>query len=339
MNILVGIIVPVYNASKYLARCIESIINQTYKNLEIILVDDGSTDSSYSICLDYKRKDSRITVIHTENKGVSSARNIGLENSSGQWVYFVDSDDWIGEKAIENLLEEPMDAGCLYLHQAATASLRNGGTDFYCKEWPYSFYDSLIELEDVRDLRLLDEILIYGTPWGKLYNRDVIIKNNICFDANISFHEDHCFYFEYLSKINRIKVISSVQYYYRTDNDSKSLSRDRSFHNPYKLLYSADLLAAFFDRIVDIHNIIGCLEKTKSFIMGIRLSALRNAVVMDWKYFQIKPIFNQIETSAVKLYYKPETIAGKQLKCVFLIPNKKIQYFILKLIHKTLKRI
>ena len=95
MDDLISVIVPVYNVEEYLDRCIESIVNQTYKNLEILLIDDGSTDNSYNICDKWAKKDNRIKVVHKENGGVSSARNVGLDVATGDYIGFVDSDDYI----------------------------------------------------------------------------------------------------------------------------------------------------------------------------------------------------------------------------------------------------
>ena len=102
-NPLISVIVPVYNVEKYLKKCIQSIINQTYKNLEIILVDDGSSDNSGKICDEFAQKDNRIKVIHKTNGGLSDARNAGLDVMSGEWVSFVDSDDFVSPYYIENL--------------------------------------------------------------------------------------------------------------------------------------------------------------------------------------------------------------------------------------------
>ena len=103
MEELISVVVPVYNVEKYIDKCINSIINQTYKNLEIILVDDGSPDNCGNICDEYAKKDNRIIVIHKENGGVSSARNIGIKNAKGKWITFVDSDDWIENDYVEKL--------------------------------------------------------------------------------------------------------------------------------------------------------------------------------------------------------------------------------------------
>lgn len=102
---LISVIIPVYNVEEYLCECIDSVINQTYKNLEIILVDDGSTDSSGKICDEYKENDSRVSVIHQKNGGLSVARNTGLSKSNGVYIYFLDSDDYTADNALETLIE------------------------------------------------------------------------------------------------------------------------------------------------------------------------------------------------------------------------------------------
>ena len=100
----ISIIIPIYNVREYLAKCIESVINQTYQDIEIICVDDGSTDGSYEICEYYKKKDSRIKVVHKINEGIVSARQTGLKIANGEYVGFVDGDDWIDEKMYESMI-------------------------------------------------------------------------------------------------------------------------------------------------------------------------------------------------------------------------------------------
>ena len=130
MNKLVSIIIPVYNVEKYLAECIESVLKQTYQNIEILLIDDGSPDNSGKICDEYEEKDSRVRVIHKENGGVSSARNVGLEQANGEYITFIDSDDFVSESYIEEL----------YI------ALENGNSDLaFCK---YNHYNGL-EFQDV----------------------------------------------------------------------------------------------------------------------------------------------------------------------------------------------
>lgn len=109
---LVSVIVPVYNVEDYVRECVDSILNQSYADLEVILVDDGSTDSSGAICDEYKNRDSRVTVLHKENGGLSDARNHGLAHAHGDWVSFIDSDDWVSPIFIEALLDAALDTGC-----------------------------------------------------------------------------------------------------------------------------------------------------------------------------------------------------------------------------------
>lgn len=107
MSVKISIIVPVYNAEKTLHKCVDSIINQSYKDWELLLVDDGSIDRSALICDDYVKQDKRIKVFHKQNGGVSSARNVGLDNVKGEWVSFIDSDDWVEIDYLENLYSSP----------------------------------------------------------------------------------------------------------------------------------------------------------------------------------------------------------------------------------------
>ena len=112
MNPMISVIVPIYNVEKYLARCVDSIVNQTYKNLEIILVDDGSPDRCPQMCDDYAEKDSRIKVIHKKNGGLSDARNAGMAVATGEYISFIDSDDWIETSMFELLLNNIFQYDC-----------------------------------------------------------------------------------------------------------------------------------------------------------------------------------------------------------------------------------
>lgn len=111
---VISIIVPVYNVEKYLSQCIDSILAQAFIDFELLLVDDGSTDGSGRICDEYANKDARIQVFHKKNGGVSSARNIGLEHAQGEWITFVDSDDWLDLKYCQILWEEVQDVDCFF---------------------------------------------------------------------------------------------------------------------------------------------------------------------------------------------------------------------------------
>ena len=174
----VTIIVPVYNAEKYLEKCIKSLINQTYNNLEIILIDDGSLDKSWNICNNFAKKDTRIKVYHKENGGVSSARNWGLSNSSGKYILFVDSDDWLEDNMIEILYREIEE-------QKVDVSICN----FFCNDEKSQKINDKTNNKIISDDRkekikyLFEESLFGGYLWNKLIRKSII--GDIVFDENV----------------------------------------------------------------------------------------------------------------------------------------------------------
>ena len=193
LNSLISVIVPVYNVEKYLSKCLDSIINQTYKNLEIICVDDGSTDSSPMILEEYAQKDSRIKIITRQNGGLSSARNTGVKNATGEFVSFVDSDDWIDletyEKAIRHF-SEGVDSVCWY---AALVCEEGVECDFDGeKNWHRVKFSGKTTLDG-------DSFFKHTfTVWNKLWRRSIIDKYKIDFPEGF-IHEDFSFYTKYMA--------------------------------------------------------------------------------------------------------------------------------------------
>jgi exopolysaccharide biosynthesis predicted pyruvyltransferase EpsI len=191
-NKLVSVIIPIYNVELYLKVCVNSILKQTYNNLEIILVDDGSTDRCPEICDEYYRKDSRIRVIHKSNEGVSSARNVGLETAGGEFVYFIDSDDYLEEDAIEALIKEANhhSADFVFFDARIFGEIKNfrNSADYYIRKGLYS--------NQLSGPEMLNELLInkeYRTPVPLLFIRkDVLIKNKLFFYEKI-IYEDQLF--------------------------------------------------------------------------------------------------------------------------------------------------
>jgi len=215
----VSVIVPIYNREKYIARCIESILRQTYKDFELILVDDGSKDGSLVICEEYARKDGRIVVLHKENGGVSSARNLGLDNARGEWICFVDSDDYVTEHYIQSLTDligkygsEPT----LYVSGIMFIGKRAG--QMYYKK-PYQImYNSLYIIDE----KLKIERVTTGTDVSKLYNREIIKQHNIKFPEGLIYSEDQVFIYRYLLYVSRIATVSEYDYIYEFSESSVS---------------------------------------------------------------------------------------------------------------------
>lgn len=220
MNSLISVIVPVYNVEDYLDRCIESIINQTYKNLEIILVDDGSTDSSGKKCDEYALRDGRIKVFHKENGGVSSARNMGLDIATGDYIGFVDSDDLLEQNMYEMLLNNAekhnVKISCC---QMQTKNINGTVT-------PVDKTSScLFEKTDIVNGFFFDNFIrgFIVSPCNKIIAKDILIDNNIKF-KNYALAEDFLFIFEVLTKVESVYYDSAVGYYYLHRNNSAMTS-------------------------------------------------------------------------------------------------------------------
>lgn len=218
----ISVIVPIYNVEPYIRQCLDSIVNQTYQNLEIILVDDGSPDNCGVICDEYAEKDGRIIVIHKKNGGLSAARNDGIEQASGDWIAFVDSDDWCELdyyekliKAVDGCKADVVCAGGYYLEY----SERNRKMHTFFREQ---------QLSDRRSIELLMEKVLapvqykgqkksvaYGYPWDKLYRFSFIRECGILFDVDINAWEDLWFNFQCFNASKAVVVCTFIGYHYR----------------------------------------------------------------------------------------------------------------------------
>lgn len=222
---LVSIVVPVYNAEKYLQRCCESVLNQSYKQIELILVDDGSTDNSLEICESFKKQDARVKVVHKENGGVSSARNKGIEVAVGEFIMFVDSDDWIDFDTVEVLIN-------LALHNGTDIVVYSLLNEYPNIQYPLQIDDAVMSINDIiNSYKLIknpDAILC--SVCNKLYKREIIIKNNIKFLDNIKFGEDFIFNSQIIKYIDKISGSSRTMYHYDCSIENSGV---RKLYNNY----------------------------------------------------------------------------------------------------------
>lgn len=220
----VSIIIPIYNCEKYLERCIESVTAQSFSNIEILLIDDGSTDRSGVIGDRLAAEDNRIRIYHINNSGVSVARNYGLNCATGDWIQFVDSDDYIEKDMTEYLVREVKEKSvdcvvCGFIQETPYRNKSNVETEkplvysnkeYFCNilEDPLSFY--------------------YGVVWNKMYRKDIIDQYEMSFDTNQKLGEDFLFTLEYLKHIDKLSVISRRPYHYNC-LEQNSLSRYQRF--------------------------------------------------------------------------------------------------------------
>ena len=208
---LISVIVPVYNVASYLSDCIDSLLRQRYTNLEIILIDDGSTDESPEICDDYARRDERIRVIHKSNGGLSDARNSGIAAAHGELVGFVDSDDWIDDEMYAQLWQAMSANGADIAGCAVTAVLNNG------TERPFNITEYAIYSNEEALGELITEKRIKQTVWNKLYRIDLLRgrpfpQGRLC--------EDNFWSYQVIGAANRVVQIARPCYYYRQRADS-----------------------------------------------------------------------------------------------------------------------
>lgn len=229
---MISIIVPVFNSEKYLEKCISSVLKQTVTDWELILVDDGSTDDSSKLCYKFSQKDSRIRVIHKMNAGVSSARNRGLDEAVGEYIMFIDADDWIDENLCGDLLTA--------MHQKDNCDLVVGGyTCMKLKEKKKISVDKPLFLSmenNFKDyfIKLYKKPLL-NTPGSKLYRRSLVDKER--FDTSVKMGEDLLFNFGYLSKCRQIAIVTTVGYMYNQMNNTSATKTFRESDLQDVILY------------------------------------------------------------------------------------------------------
>lgn len=229
---MVSIIIPVFNTAKYIDRCLESVVKQDYTNWECILVDDGSKDNSLSMCERWKCEDERFIVLSQTNGGVSLARNAGLNVAKGDYVCFIDSDDWVESGYISDMVESMK-----YAEMAVSGIKKHILVDGSIEESavPYAGCMDLDNTHAYEFARLNENSLLYG-PVNKMYRMDIIREENIRFPQEYSYGEDLIFNFVYLRYVKKIAMIDKGNYNYEIHENSLSQQiRCDAFPNDYRL--------------------------------------------------------------------------------------------------------
>jgi glycosyltransferase involved in cell wall biosynthesis len=227
MNKMVTVIVPVYNCEKYLGKCIDSILKQTYESLEVIIINDGSSDSSYEIAERFSKLDQRVKLINQENKGVSVSRNKGLEKSTGEYVSFVDADDYIENNMIE-LLVNTADKYHAEITSSGLFIEENFSDHPATTTVSLAFNDGETIILNNEELRcVFPEKLtsaVFHSVFAKLYRLDYIKQNSIFFDPKISLGEDYLFNLPLFRKISQYAYIKEPLYHYNRGYSYNTLS-------------------------------------------------------------------------------------------------------------------
>ena len=236
---LVSVIVPIFKIDRFLGHCIESIISQTYRNIEIILVDDGSPDRCPELCDLYAGKDERIRVIHKQNGGLVSARKAGLEISRGEYVTYVDGDDWIGAGHISSLVGSALTTGSDMVCAGFTRNFFSRQTP-YTNPYPAGVYEgeALTELwKNMLSYGPFYRLGIYTYVWNKLFRRELLYDVQMAVDERISIGEDGAVTYPALLRCSRVSVTESVAYHYRQREDSMLKQSSNYGDEAQKLVY------------------------------------------------------------------------------------------------------
>lgn len=266
----VSVIVPVYNAENYLHRCVDSILTQTFTDFELLLINDGSKDSSGKICDEYAANDSRVQVFHKENEGVSSARNLGLDNANGEWISFIDSDDWISENYL-NIMNSPIRSdlvvGAIFFKRSENISYLSDDSAFYDEE-------KFVEL-------ILKEITnpLLNSPCAKFLRKSIIEHHNLRFDELLCFGEDAVFVKEYILHINNVQVENSVIYDYDDIGDDIY----KKYSNSFMPIYNYYLkMSSVYTTLENKYNILLSKKELIGVVYNISTICLKRDGLKEW---------------------------------------------------------
>lgn len=295
-KVKISVIIPIYNAQSYLPECLKSLSKQTFRDFETILVDDGSEDDSFKICMDFKNNMSNLEVLHIENSGVSIARNIGLNHATGDLIVFIDADDVLERDFLEKIsypmLEKSIDLVCC---RYSTSPILNKSV---------STRDNIILDSNNFGFQVLSNIEIGGFLWNKIFRKSIIDKMPMLFPEKISIWEDKFFILNYLNYCEKVECINDVLYYYRQHENSAisfmnydkirhKLFVDESLRKSVQFKKSKELLNYEYFRLLIDWGMIG--KKSNQLIKKDKNQIVRSIIKeKGYKYLNIKRKINFI---------------------------------------------
>ncbi len=316
-ELLISVIIPVYNTEKHLATCLDSIINQTYGNLEVLLIDDGSSDGSPAICDQYAERDSRIVVIHKDNAGVSSARNLGIDKASGDYVGFVDSDDWLDLDAYEHLVD------CVLKHK----------TDAVVFEYAVNYKDREVIHKPLglSDGPMTGEAAIEATispanrfAWSKLYAKELMA--NVRFDQQIHIGEDTLFACHALNQVRSV-YYTPKPIYHHVQSES-SATRCAFNKKRFSGIVAYDGLVQFckehHPQIIDV-----ALSAYVSLVINVIMDLCANKDYPDSKNI-IRRLVSEIRTHCFRILRSGKASLKLKVKTALCCISPLLPYALLK---------
>ena len=320
MNDLVSIIIPIYNTEKYLEKCVQSVISQTYTNLEIILVDDGSPDNCGKLCDEFTHIDSRIKVIHKENGGLSSARNSGLRIAAGKYIAFCDSDDWMEEYIINKAVSKIKENDSQIVIWGYSSDLMDSDgklvDSHLCK------IDKTIDTLNVNCFVNNSIMGLLGYAWNKLYNKTTILDNSIEFREGTSLVEDVLFNAQIISHCKNIAIINEIGTHYM-QRDAATLGN--AFYPNFgeligQSLEAQELIMDHFDVSIDKKNEIASKQSIIAIKYGIFQIIDDNSTLLADKYRRLKQIINSSEIQ--ELAKKCRTVQARDRFLLLLVKRR-----------------
>lgn len=320
----ISIIMPVYNKEKYLYKSIKSILNQTYENFELIIVNDGSTDNSSSICHKFEQEDSRIKVIDIENNGVSNARNIGIKNANGQYIQFIDADDYIDKYMLEDLvnLSEKYNTDIIITEIKKVDLKSNKSKEILL---PFSGLKSIDDMMD-NFAQVQKETGIYGCVSNKFIRKSIIDEYGLKFDKRLWLAEDLDFYLELYKYVTNVYFCNKAYYYYVQEAENSSTTSDKK----HDYLQQAEIIIKEKE-MLDYKNALNKnnLEVVNSIIINFIMSYIHQQ--FNYKYHQfikdLDSIINDDKFMESIDYNCSNKFTNKVMK--LLLKDKKTSIYIL----------
>ena len=321
----ISIIVPVYNSEHFLHECISSVLSQSYTNFELILINDGSTDASASICQEYASKDNRIVYFYKKNGGVSSARNLGLANARGKWITFIDSDDTVSKNYLSDLVASIIGEKVLVIQNMDGAGIQ--------------LENKILSGKDMIRYYFSHNVSFLTGPVAKIYNKKIIDQNRITFPVDIHMGEDAIFILRYFKYIETLVIVDHTNYYIRKHDGSLTTCYNafESEYNCFKLwrkelleilsqdsLYSDPLAEAWKSKLsYTFKRIFKAIVYNKKYSLTTKLSCFKKIEETDLIEFKQ---FYSAENNKDRLFY-------------FLIKNRLyLSYLFIEWINKKISR-